>query len=232
VTYASVRSIAACLLMVAASARAEETGQISGLVRLQGNSELAAAPIDKDQAVCGRQVPDDTLRVAADGGLADVAIWLATVPADRNVVRSRHATLRLTDCRLEPHVIALSQGQILELQNGDPLPHRLEAFLEGEETLFRVSLPFQNQVVPKRMKRSGIVRIRCVDGHSWASAIVVVQPHRYLTLSARDGSFALADVPPGTHQLVAWHELMGERRATVEVRPSVTARAEFSFRRP
>jgi DNA-binding transcriptional regulator LsrR (DeoR family) len=72
----------------------------------------------------------------------------------------------------------MAVGQELDIRNADPLPHRIAAFTRGEESLFHVDLPLTNQLVRKRMKREGVVRIQASDGHDWASAVIVVVSSR------------------------------------------------------
>ena len=38
------------------------------------------------------------------------------------------------------------------------------------------------------------------------NAEIMVMPHPYYTVTDENGSFELADVPPGQYEIVAWHE--------------------------
>ena len=42
--------------------------------------------------------------------------------------------------------------------------------------------------------------------------------HGWFTVPNEDGTFAIDNVPPGDHTLVAWHERIGERRDRVTIR--------------
>ena len=55
------------------------------------------------------------------------------------------------------------------------------------------------------MDKSGIVRVFC-DIHSHMSAYILVFAHRYFSVTDDDGRYVLANVPPGTYNLVAWNE--------------------------
>lgn len=59
---------------------------------------------------------------------------------------------------------------------------------------------------------------------------LVIIEHPWFAVSARDGSFAIEDVPEGTYGVEAWHPTLGTRvleQATVSARD--TARIEFRF---
>ena len=45
----------------------------------------------------------------------------------------------------------------------------------------------------------------------------MVLDHPYFTIPQLDGSFSLADVPPGRYTLVGWHERVGERTVPVDI---------------
>jgi hypothetical protein len=68
----------------------------------------------------------------------------------------------------------------------------------------------------KTWRRAGLVHLRCNGGHVWMNAEMVVVPHPYYAVTDESGRFELTDVPPGTYQIVAWHEgwiLAGKEQA-------------------
>ena len=67
-------------------------------------------------------------------------------------------------------------------------------------------MPEPRTMFVKPLHQPGLVTIRSDAGHGWMSAIIHVTPHPYFALSDREGKFSLADVPPGTYTIKAWHE--------------------------
>ena len=79
------RPILALILLSVAVAHAEEprTGRIVGRVRLAGPPPAARPPIAAliDSAVCGTEIPDESLVVDHDGGVANAVVVVRGVAA-------------------------------------------------------------------------------------------------------------------------------------------------------
>lgn len=58
---------------------------------------------------------------------------------------------------------------------------------------------------------------------------IAVFDHPYFTVTGKDGSFDLKNVPPGNYTLVAWHELYGtnEQPVTIGSKESKTLHITF-----
>jgi hypothetical protein len=66
------------------------------------------------------------------------------------------------------------------------------------------------------MSSPGLVHLRCNGGHVWMNAEMMVIPHPYYAVTDESGKFEFTDVPPGTYQIVAWHEgwsVLGKEKA-------------------
>jgi hypothetical protein len=61
------------------------------------------------------------------------------------------------------------------------------------------------------------------------SAVVRVFDHSWFTVPSEEGTFAIGNVPPGEHTLVAWHERIGERRERVTIRPGIETQINFTL---
>ena len=61
------------------------------------------------------------------------------------------------------------------------------------------------------------------------AATIMVFDHRLYATPAPSGSFVIDAVPPGTYQLSAWHERIGETTTAIKVVGGEDARVEFSL---
>ncbi len=66
---------------------------------------------------------------------------------------------------------------------------------------------------PKYPSLASGVSSPCTCSLAW----IVVAEHPCYTVAEETGSFRLADVPAGSHQLKVWHETLGETTKDVKV---------------
>jgi plastocyanin len=213
-------ALAGLLLALPVATRA---GEVTGTVRFQGTAP-APAPLEttKEKALCGESVPDESLRVGKGGGLAGAVVVVKGVPAPSPA----KAVLDQQRCRFVPHVQAVPVGSTLELVNGDPTLHNVHGYL-GQATAFNLAMPSKDARASRVLKKPGVVVVKC-DVHAWMSAFVVVADGPS-AVTGDDGGFAIPGVPPGTWEVTAWHERLGERKGTVTVPAQGPARVDFTF---
>jgi hypothetical protein len=66
--------------------------------------------------------------------------------------------------------------------------------------------------------------------HGWMNAYVGVMDNPYYAVTAKDGSFELKDLPPGTYTIEAWHEKLGTQNAKVTIGPKESKDVNFTFK--
>src|SRR5207248_1023513 len=90
--------------------------------------------------------------------------------------------------------------------------------------------PIKGQKAEKPLKTEGMVRFEC-DAHGWMRGYVYVADNPYYAVTAKNGTFSLPEVPPGSYTLVAWQEYAGETDIPVTVEANKVAQAaQTSFR--
>jgi plastocyanin len=198
---------------------------VAGQVRYTGAPPPAGVALEttKDRETCGLTVPDEALLVS-QGGLENVVVRVE-VPGAR--AEPHPLTLDQRGCRYVPRVQAAAPGSTLTLRNGDPVLHNVHGYA-GAATAFNVPMPFQDGRTSRTLTRLGAIRVGC-DVHEWMAAAVLVTETPFVTVSGKGGGFTLTDLPAGTWPAVAWHERLGERRATVEVPATGAATLAFSY---
>jgi hypothetical protein len=224
---------AAALLLVGGAARAYEVvevsdgGSISGRVTFSGPvPEAGSLDVTKNQDQCGAKVPVESLLVGKDGGVRNAVITIEGIEAGKDFDKTEHV-LDNRSCRFVPHVQVVPVKQKLKIINSDPILHNTHAFL-GTATVFNLALPLQNQTIPKRMKRPGVLSVKCDAGHTWMSAWVVVAENPYYAVTDETGAFEITDIPPGTWQVKAWHETLGTEVQEIVVQGGQTASVTFA----
>jgi len=201
-------------------------GTISGAVKWSGPQPHALDfPITKDPAICdpdAKKIVDlERLIVGPQGGIANTIVYLKNIYSGKAMdLPEQRRHLDQKHCRYIPHILLVPQDATLQIQSSDATLHTVH--MEGAAT-FNLPFPFTNQVTSRTMSTPGLVHIRCNGGHVWMNAEMMVVPHPYYAVTDESGQFEFTDVPPGTYQIVAWHEGWG-REGKEEVYDVLTQR--------
>ena len=132
-----------------------------------------------------------------------VVLWLDPVDRPAAVAPGKRVEMLQKDKTFLPHVIAVSVGTTVEFPNLDPIFHNAFSNFSGQ--------PFDIGLYPPHTSRSftfkqpGIVRVFC-NIHSAMSAIIAVVNTPWYAVTAANGRYAIASVPPGEYTLRFFHE--------------------------
>lgn len=226
------RAISRCLflslLFVAAAACAQsdykvitvtDGGTISGTVKWSGpvprNLDF---PITKDPQICdpdSKKTADlERLVIGPDGGVANTVVYLKNITSGKAMdLPEQRRHLDQKRCRYIPHILLVPQNGTLSMLSSDATLHTIH--MDGAAT-FNLPFPFPDRVTSRTMSTPGLVNLRCNGGHVWMNAEMFVVPHPYYAVTDESGRFEFTNVPPGTYQIVAWHEgwsLLGKEHA-------------------
>ena len=197
-------------------------GRIAGRVTMKGSAPARERlEITADQEVCGRtEKLVETLLVSANGGVANAVVHLSEIAKGKPW--PPHGELVQQDCQFLPHVLLVPQGGDLRVVNSDRIAHHVRA-VGPNIGLNVMQLRYVEKLLVPRLAKSGIPEtvadVWC-DIHPWMHAHIVVERHPYYAVTGEDGSFQLADVPPGQYDLEIWHEVLGTATQRVTVSPN------------
>jgi hypothetical protein len=172
------------------------------------------------RSVCGTTVADNAFLVDAQGGVADVVVWVEAKPAPLPTPRPE-VVLDQRRCLYQPPVLATWAGAALRLRNSDPLTHTVHARDKGS-TLFNVAMPLERMDVVRQLPAApAVVDIGC-DVHPWMRAVVRTFDHPHFTTTGHDGRFALPSLEAGDVTLHGWHPRLGEASQRLRVGEGAT----------
>jgi len=198
-------------------------GTIKGKVTFVGAPPAKKKIIPtKDKEACGSDPREvDQIIVGSDKAVQDAIVYLKQVAKGKAWEKpGKPPAIDNVKCDFKPHVQVIPAGDI-EIVNSDPVLHNTHGFL-GKLTVFNVALPNQGQRIAKPLKKPGMVRVEC-DAHGWMLGWVYVAENPYYAVSAKDGTFTLTNVPPGSYTLVAWQEYTGAVEIPVTVKAKEVA---------
>ncbi len=204
-------------------------GAIKGVVLLEGTPPPRTEqplPGECAQAAAGAVLTENV--VAQDGKLANVFVWIKKgaeawqpPPAQGEVTVDQHG------CTYRPHVVGVRVGQPLTFVNSDQFLHNIHA-VSNENDEFNVGMQVAERVTRTFDAPEVMLRMKC-DVHAWMSAHIGIVPHPWFAVTAADGTFELAAVPPGDYVIEAWHEQYGTKEQTVKLDAKGAAAADFTF---
>jgi len=194
-------------------------GTVSGNVRWSGPvPHTVEFPITKDPEVCdpdSKKTADlERLIIGPQGGVANTVVYLRNITAGKAMdLPEQRRHLDQKRCRYIPHILLVPKDGALDMMSSDATLHTIH--MDGAAT-YNLPFPFAGRVTSRTMQTPGLVSLRCNGGHVWMNAEMFVAPHPYYAVTDESGHFHFTDVPPGTYQIVAWHEgwtVVGKQQA-------------------
>lgn len=185
-------------------------GTITGSVVWSGGiPKVPPFPVLKNPEVCdvGKTGKKDSPRLlihSQSKGVKNTVVYLADIQQGRKLVRPKNPILlKQKNCEYEPHVLIVPRRAKLAMSTGDGVLHNIHMFGSAS---YNLPFPRKGLVIKRRLKRAGLIRLRCDAGHAWMSAYIWVINHPYYALTDAEGRFTIKGVPPGKYTLKAWHE--------------------------
>jgi hypothetical protein len=187
-------------------------GSILGTVKWSGPvPHQLDFPVTKDPQICDpegkKNVSLERLTIGPDGGVANTVVYLTHIAAGKALdlpEQKRH--LDQKRCRYVPHILLVPVHSDLEMKSSDATLHTIH--MDGASS-YNLPFPFPNQISTRNMGTPGLVNLRCNGGHVWMNAEMMVVEHPYYAVTDESGHYEFTNVPPGTYQIVAWHEGWG-----------------------
>ena len=205
---------------------------VTGVIRLEGPvPERAAIKMSADPT-CARENTNpksDALIVAADGGVANVLVYVKDGLTGNFPPPATPVVLNQTGCRYEPHVFGVQVGQAVQIVNSDPTLHNVHAMPRTNQE-FNLGQPVQGMKFDHTFTaREVMIPFKC-DVHGWMNAHAAVLDHPFFAVSGPDGKFAITGLPPGKYTVEAVHEKLGTQTLAVELAAKDAKAADFSFK--
>jgi len=219
-----------------------DEGTISGTIAFTGTAPENPKIDTSADAQCTSKSPNLTAEtwVVKDGKVANTFVYIkdGTLADNKKIgdytfpAATGAATLDQNGCHYKPHVMGVMAKQEINITNSDPTTHNIH-FLQGKNPDWNQSQP--NGAAPLKHSLNTaeqMAQVKC-NQHPWMKAFIGVMKHPFFAVSAEDGTFKIAGVPPGKYTVVAWHEgATGpgtEKTMEITVPAKGSATADFSF---
>jgi plastocyanin len=210
-----LRSIAlgAAVTFLSVGAATAQWGTLKGRFVYDGKAP-APEKIDtgKEPACAKHAVVYEELVVGADGGLANVVIYVSSkdVKVHPDYEKTAKDTVRYDNkhCRFAPHVMAVRISQTLELHNSDGFAHNSNLSPIRDVAINPLLSPDAKTDYKFEREQKIPVPISC-NIHPWMKGYIVVRDDPYVGVSKEDGTFEIVNLPVGELEFTLWHEKVG-----------------------
>ena len=217
----------------AAPAAVANAATVTGLVKYEGAPpQVAKLQMGADPFCAshhqGQPAPAEEVVVGPAGELANVLVYVKNAPSAQP--NNTPALLDQRGCLYIPHVSAVQVNQPVNIRNSDNTLHNVHA-MPSTNRQFNEGQPVQGMVSQKKFDKVEMkpFLIKC-DVHGWMRSYMAVLPHSWHGVSQANGSFNIANLPPGNYTLVAWHEKFGQQEQQVTVGPNEQKQVAFTFK--
>jgi hypothetical protein len=224
------------VLLVGAAWPTLSAADLTGKVVLQGTPkpertiDMAADP--RCGALHDKPVTTRHYVVGADGGLANVLVFVKSGLADKNFpMPTEVPVLDQVGCEYMPFVMGVRVNQKFKIKNSDPTMHNVHATPKAGtgNKEFNMAQPVKDMVTEKSFDAPEVVvRFKC-DVHDWMFAYVGVFDHPFFAVTGKDGSFKIPGLPKGRYVVEAYHVKTHGQNPGVTQEVTVDGNAQANF---
>ena len=231
-------------------------GTIKGVAIWKGKvPTIPPLAVKADLDTCGETVPSPVLKVDPKSkGLQNVLVYLEQVekgkaPEEKywlHMGKDESGKVAGTEnCQFKEHLLPIVRTQQVAIINFDSILHNPHFFTDKHGSIFNVAMPAPNKEVDKTLLRAqGVGLVYQCDVHVHMNGYLAGFDHPYFAITDAEGKFEISGVPPGTYNLVAWHEgykiekMLSSRpvydephiiQMDVDVKPKATLEERFEF---
>jgi len=211
--------LAVAVAGLAMTLETEPSAQGNGSVR--GRVSIGI-PVTAKRATSTYSRSVQTVALAPESEIRHVVVYVKDAP--RTAAPPMRAEIRQRNENFVPHVVAVTAGSTVDFPNDDPIYHNV--FSLSRTKTFDLGRFPQGKSRGEVFDKPGVVKVFC-QIHSHMSATVMVFDHPWFAIPAQEGTFELANVPPGMHQITAFHERLGDTTQQLQVEPGRAATVDF-----
>lgn len=201
-----------------------EPGSLTGTILFDGPKPNLAPLVAKgtsrvDSSVCGaaESIPDESLLVGENGGIANVFVYLAKTP--KGMKFDVPETLPFLDqqaCIFKPHTLVFWAGVEFELKNSDKVAHNIDA-KPAANGGFNENMP-PGASVTKSFRNTEALPFQSTCAiHPWMRFYTLVVDHPFFAVTDANGKFEIPNLPPGSHKFRVFQERASQLERSIEV---------------
>jgi plastocyanin len=169
--------------------------------------------------------------VAKDGKLANVYVYIKSGLTPHSYPQpAEPVTITQKGCRYEPHVAGARTGETIRVINADPAMHNIHPApkVAGNHEWNLSQMPKGDPIERRFDAPEVMMPVKC-NQHPWMKMYLNLADNPYYAVTDTNGTFQIANLPPGDYTLAAVHEKYGEKDITIHITPNQTQQVSFDF---
>jgi plastocyanin len=205
-------------------------GTIKGMVKFAGDQVPSPLmlKIDKDQEVCGKDVPSDALSISKNFGVLNAVVSIDNIKTVKKAQIPKDKLAFVQEkCMFHPRMLLIPVETEFQIYNKDPLTHNIHTFGKENATINR-GQPKTVPVIKHSFEVPERIKVKC-DIHKWMSAWFIVVDNPYTVVTNAQGNFSIKDIPPGTYTVQVWHEALGPQTQEITIKGDEEVQADFKL---
>jgi hypothetical protein len=188
--------------------------------------------IPESEAGAGHEIPDESLIVGEQWGLANVFVYLPEAPEGfaSPVLFESTVTIDIADGRFVPHALIIRTPVTVRARSRDPEAYNPQLYGIRNPPVGLILSP--EGPAPQRLPKPEFVPLAMTcDIHPQMRAWVLPLDHPFAALTGRDGAFRIDGLPPGEHTFRVWHERSGwlEKALNVSIEAGNEAQVTLEY---
>jgi plastocyanin len=210
-------------------------GSLSGTVRFEGAAPKPQRIRMDAEPACAKlhagAVTSEEIVLGDKGSLANVVVYVKSgLEGYAFDTPKEPVVLDQKGCIYIPHVTAVMVNQPIDITNSDPTTHNVHPQPVNNRDWNKSQPPGSAKLTESFAREEVAIKVKC-NVHPWMTSYIAVLKHPYFRVTGKDGSFSLANLPPGNYTVAAWHETLGtlEQQVTIGPKESKTG-VEFVFK--
>lgn len=207
-------------------------GTVTGKVTLDGTPPKAKAIDMSKEPACAKQyttpLTTETVVVGPANALEYVVVYISAGAPAETAPPSTPVSFDQKNCHYVPHVLAFQVNQELKVANSDPTSHNIHPLPKLNHE-WNKSQPPGTPPFSEKFDKEEMIPVKC-NVHPWMHGYFAVLNTSHHSVTGADGSFSLANLPPGKYTLTAWQEAYGTMTQEVTIAGNETKTVNFVFK--
>lgn len=161
---------------------------------------------------------------------ANAIVYIENVPGKKFSTPKENARIDQKNLVFIPHVLPIVVGTTVEFMNSDDVLHNVFSPDNCAEKFNLGTWP-KGEIRTYTFKNPGCFSVMLCNVHPEMEAYIVVLETPYFSVSDKDGSYVIKNVPAGKYSLKIWHEKLKGESVEITVPEQGTVTQDFIIKR-